>query len=145
MWVKTHSGWMRHVGMHFYHFVRIISYINDYTAVHNSLGCSRSDYTCFSISCLLLNAFYTGGQKFVILTLISLSLKNKWKNKSKNVCLAKFEVLGSQNTNKLLNIMSISDPQITLNRLGCVKQKIQKWHQKFGKLTLILLFLKKRI
>ena len=42
-------------------------------------------------------------------------------NKSKNFCLVKFEVLGYQNTKKWLNIMSLSDPQINLNRLGCVK------------------------
>ena len=34
----------------------------------------------------------------------------------------KFEVLGYQNTKKWLNIMSMSDPQINLNRLGCVKK-----------------------
>ena len=32
------------------------------------------------------------------------------------------KVLGSQNTKKLLSIMSISDPQINLNRLGSVKK-----------------------
>ena len=41
--------------------------------------------------------------------------------KSKNLCLVKFEVLGYQNTKKL-NIMSMSDPQIYLNRLGSVKK-----------------------
>ena len=38
------------------------------------------------------------------------------------MCLIKFEVLGSQNMKKILSIMSISDPQITLNRLGCMKK-----------------------
>ena len=33
------------------------------------------------------------------------------------------KVLGSQNTKKLLSIMSISDPQINLNRLGSLKKK----------------------
>ena len=42
--------------------------------------------------------------------------------KSKNLCLVKFEVLGYQNTKNWLNIMSMSDPQINLNRLGCVKK-----------------------
>ena len=32
------------------------------------------------------------------------------------------KVLGSQNTKKLLSIMSISDPQINLNRLGSAKK-----------------------
>ena len=32
-----------------------------------------------------------------------------------------FEVLGYKNTQKLLCILSISDPQISLNGLGCVK------------------------
>ena len=40
----------------------------------------------------------------------------------KNICLVKFEVLGYQNTKKLLSIMSISDPKINLNRLGSVKK-----------------------
>ena len=53
---------------------------------------------------------------------MSLSLKNKSVYKSKNICLVKFEVLGYQNTKKWLNTMSISDPQIHLNRLGCVKK-----------------------
>ena len=63
---------------------------------------------------------YTGGQKFGILTLISLSLKNKYKN----IYVVKFEVLGSQNMKKRIEyIMSIiSDPQINLNRLGSVKK-----------------------
>ena len=43
---------------------------------------------------------YTWGQKFRILTLISLSLKKK-KN-SKNLCLVKFEVLGYKNTQKII-------------------------------------------
>ena len=34
---------------------------------------------------------YTGGQKFGILALISLSSKNKYKNKYKNICLVKFK------------------------------------------------------
>ena len=38
------------------------------------------------------------------------------------MCLVTFEVLGSQNMKKILSIMSISDPQITLNRLGCVEK-----------------------
>ena len=42
--------------------------------------------------------------------------------KSKNLCLVKFEVLGYQNMKKWLNIMSILDPQINLNRLWCVKK-----------------------
>ena len=54
---------------------------------------------------------------FGILTLISLSLKNK--TKSKNLCLVKFEVLGYQITKKM-SIISISDPKVNLNRLGCV-------------------------
>ena len=37
---------------------------------------------------------------FGILTLISLSLKNK--TSSKNLCLVKFEVLGNQNTKKMI-------------------------------------------
>ena len=44
------------------------------------------------------------------------------KTNSKNLSLVKFEVLGYQNTKRLLSIMSISDPQIILNRLGCVKK-----------------------
>ena len=43
---------------------------------------------------------YTGGQKFGILKLISFSLKNKEKDKSKNLCLVKFGVLGYKNTQK---------------------------------------------
>ena len=43
-------------------------------------------------------------------------------NKSKNLCLVKFEVLGYQNTKKWLNIMSISYPQINLKSQGCVKK-----------------------
>ena len=67
-------------------------------------------------------SYHTGGQKFGILTLISLSLKiNKWLNLK--TCLVKFSVLGYQNTKKRLNITSMSDPQINLNRLGCVKKK----------------------
>ena len=38
------------------------------------------------------------------------------KKKSKNLCPVKFEVLGYKNTQKLLRIVSISDPQIILNR-----------------------------
>ena len=38
------------------------------------------------------------------------------------MCIEKCEVLGSENTIKLLSIMPISDPQITLNRSGCVKK-----------------------
>ena len=64
----------------------------------------------------LRSGWYTGGQKFGILTLISLSLKNTWKNQSKNLCLVKFEVLGYENTQKLLGIISMSDPQISLNK-----------------------------
>ena len=44
-------------------------------------------------------------------------------NYSKNLCLVKFEVLGYQNKKEWLNIMSMSDPQINLNRFGCVKKK----------------------
>ena len=39
------------------------------------------------------------------------------------MCIEKCEVLGSENTIKLLSIMPISDPQITLNRSGCMKNK----------------------
>ena len=46
---------------------------------------------------------------FGILTLISLSLKNKYKHNSKNLCLVKFEVLGYTNKRKSLRIISISD------------------------------------
>ena len=45
---------------------------------------------------------YTGGQKFGILTIISLSLKTKWKNKSKILCLVNFEVLGFKNMQKII-------------------------------------------
>ena len=38
------------------------------------------------------------------------------------MCLVKFEVLGSHNRKKWLDIMPISDPQINLNRLGSVKK-----------------------
>ena len=44
------------------------------------------------------------------MTLMLLSLKNKYKNKSKNLCIVKFEVLGYKNTQKLLRIKIISDP-----------------------------------
>ena len=37
------------------------------------------------------------------------------------VCV-KFEVLGYKNTQKVLRAISISDPQISLNRLGCAKK-----------------------
>ena len=67
-------------------------------------------------------------QKFGILTLNLLSLKNKYEGKSKNLCLFKFGVLGYRNVQKWLGIMFISDPQITLNRLGCM-EKWQKWNQ----------------
>ena len=57
---------------------------------------------------------YTGGQKLGILTLTSLSLKNKIiEIKSKNLCLFKFGVLGYENTQNQLGIMSISDPKIS--------------------------------
>ena len=38
------------------------------------------------------------------------------------MCIEKCKVFGSENTIKLLSIMPISDPQITLNRSGCVKK-----------------------
>ena len=66
-------------------------------------------------------------QKFGILTLNLLSLKNKYEDQSKNLCLFKFGVLGYRNLkNFLLRIMFISDPQIILNRLGCM----EKWQMK---------------
>ena len=37
---------------------------------------------------------------------------------------SKFEGLGYRNTLKLLRNISISDPQVSLNRLGCAKKKI---------------------
>ena len=37
-----------------------------------------------------------------------------------------FEVLGYKNTQKLLRIISISDPQISFNRLGCAKKMKEK-------------------
>ena len=55
-------------------------------------------------------------QKFGILTLNLLSLKNKYEDKSKNLCLFKFGVLSYRNLPKWLRIMFISDPQIILNR-----------------------------
>ena len=67
-------------------------------------------------------------QKFGILTLNLLSLKNKYEGKSKNLCLFKFGVLGYRNVQKWLGIMFISDPQIILNRLGCM-EKWQQWNQ----------------
>ena len=67
-------------------------------------------------------------QKFGILTLNLLSLKNNYEGKSKNLCLFKFGVLGYINVQKWLGIMFISDPQIILNRLGCM-EKLQKWNQ----------------
>ena len=67
-------------------------------------------------------------QKFGILTLNLLSLKNKYEGKSKYLCLFKFGVFGYRNVQKWLGIMFISDPQIILNRLGCM-EKWQKWNQ----------------
>ena len=67
-------------------------------------------------------------QKFGILTLNLFSLKNKYEGKSKNLSLFKFGVLGYRNVRKWLGIMFISDPQIILNRLGCM-EKWQKWNQ----------------
>ena len=43
------------------------------------------------------------------------------KTKPKKLCLAKFEVLGYKNMQRFLRIISISDPQISLNRLGARK------------------------
>ena len=50
--------------------------------------------------------------------LISLFLKNKIKDESKNLCLFKFGVLGYRNLQKWLRIVFLSDLQIILNRLG---------------------------
>ena len=69
----------------------------------------------------LAGAIYTGGQKFGILRLISLSLINKNK-KSKYLCLVKFEGFCYNDKQNLLRILSISDPQVSLNRLGCAKK-----------------------
>ena len=55
-----------------------------------------------------------------MLKLISFSLKNKEKEKSKNLYLVKFGVLGYKNTQKLFSIMFISDPQISSIRWGCM-------------------------
>ena len=49
-------------------------------------------------------------------------LKNKLRNKSKNLCLVKFEVLGYKNTQTLLHIAFISSPQTSLNMFGCAKK-----------------------
>ena len=43
------------------------------------------------------------------------------KTKS-NKYLVKFEVLGYKNKQTILRIISISDPQISFNRLGCAKK-----------------------
>ena len=51
------------------------------------------------------SSMYTGGQKFGILILISLSLENKLKTKSKNLCLVKFEVLGYQKMTEIKSIV----------------------------------------
>ena len=59
---------------------------------------------------------YTGRQKFGILRFSSLSLKNKQRNESKNLCLVKFEVLGYKNYQKLLRIISLTDYKVSLNR-----------------------------
>ena len=55
----------------------------------------------------------------------SVVFKNKYEGKSKNLCLFKFGVLGYRNVQKWLEIMFISDPQIILNRLGCM----EKWQK----------------
>ena len=47
---------------------------------------------------IYIHVLYTGGQKFGILKLISFSFKNKLTDKSKNLCLVKFGVLGYKNT-----------------------------------------------
>ena len=87
-----------------------------------SFNMSMYVYACVYMYVCMFICMYTGGQKFGILTLISLSLKNKLKNKSKNLCLVTFEELGYKDTQKLLRIISISDPQIIFNRLGCAKK-----------------------
>ena len=71
--------------------------------------------------CLELHKKYWGTKVWNI-DINFVVIKKQIKNKHKNTCLVKFEVLSSQNTKKLLSIMSISDPQINLNRLGSVKK-----------------------
>ena len=53
--------------------------------------------------------------KFVVFT-------NKYEDKSENLCLFKFGVLSYRKLQKLSRIMFISNPQIILNRLGCMEK-----------------------
>ena len=71
-------------------------------------------------------------------------IKKQIKNKYKSICLVKFEVLGYQNMKKLLNIMSISDPKINLNRLGSVK-KMTEMRSKVSNIDTKFVVFKKQI